>query len=401
LKPKYYPHITILGAIALTALPLAFVMSLSYLRSSSDFDAVIAGEAHALEQRRTIPTQDDLELALADELKAAPAAAATPGADTRVAMLPPHAAESRTLDVAPIERSAPVQRTASADRVANVRPQSLDVSTDAPAIREEAVPVPVRTQVATNDAVSAKPVAVQPDVAMDSPTATEHDDAREAELAILNAEMNTALTTRPVEKPTAYFESTGHLAMIPPPRATNNGNRPAAPVKQETTARKDSKRRPRGAEAKSAASAPVEATSSFGSSESGSWPVDVVDDGFGTNAATVLEDVILQQPLENRPVGRVENVVAVTRAKGWPIALVRSDLPDDFWWVQQMVGIRGNAFAARANFGNEESIPGSAYHMVIVFLDSPEEVLRFRIAKRFTDLPEGCRHSREFTFVRQ
>lgn len=385
----------------MTALPLAFVMSLSYLRSSSDFDAVIAGEAHALEQRRTIPTQDDLELALADELKAAPAAAATPGADTRVAMLPPHAAESRTLDVAPIERSAPVQRTASADRVANVRPQFLDVSTDAPAIREEAVPVPVRTQVATNDAVSAKPVAVQPDVAMDSPTATEHDDAREAELAILNAEMNTALTTRPVEKPTAYFESTGHLAMIPPPRATNNGNRPAAPVKQETTARKDSKRRPRGAEAKSAASAPVEATSSFGSSESGSWPVDVVDDGFGTNAATVLEDVILQQPLENRPVGRVENVVAVTRAKGWPIALVRSDLPDDFWWVQQMVGIRGNAFAARANFGNEESIPGSVYHMVIVFLDSPDEVLRFRIAKRFTDLPEGCRHSREFTFVRQ
>ena len=329
-------------------------------------------------------------------MKAAPAAAATPGADTRVAMLPPHAAESRTLDVAPIERSAPVQRTASADRVANVRPQSLDVSADAPAIREEAVPVPVRTQVATNDAVSAKPVAVQPDVAMDSPTATEHDDAREAELAILNAEMNTALTTRPVEKPTAYFESTGHLAMIPPPRATNNGNRPAAPVKQETTARKDSKRRPRGAEAKSAASAPVEATSSFGSSESGSWPVDVVDDGFGTNAATVLEDVILQQPLENRPVGRVENVVAVTRAKGWPIALVRSDLPDDFWWVQQMVGIRGNAFAARANFGNEESIPGSVYHMVIVFLDSPDEVLRFRIAKRFTDLPEGCRHSREF-----
>ncbi len=319
----------------MTALPLAFVMSLSYLRSSSDFDAVIAGEAHALEQRRTIPTQDDLELALADELKAAPAAAATPGADTRVAMLPPHPAESRTLDVAPIERSAPVQRTASADRVANVRPQFLDVSTDAPAIREEAVPVPVRTQVATNDAVSAKPVAVQPDVAMDSPTATEHDDAREAELAILNAEMNTALTTRPVEKPTAYFESTGHLAMIPPPKATNNGNRPAAPVKQETTARKDSKRRPRGAEAKSAASAPVEATSSFGSSESGSWPVDVVDDGFGTNAATVLEDVILQQPLENRPVGRVENVVAVTRAKGWPIALVRSDLPDDFWWVQQ------------------------------------------------------------------
>lgn len=125
------------------------------------------------------------------------------------------------------------------------------------------------------------------------------------------------------------------------------------------------------------------------------------DDAFGTNAEVPLEDVILQQPLENRRVDRVENVIAVTRAKGFPIALVRSDLPDDYWWVQQMVGIRGNAFAARVNFGNESSLPGSVYHMVIVFLDSADEAHRFRIAKRFKDLPEGSRHSREFTFVRQ
>lgn len=138
-----------------------------------------------------------------------------------------------------------------------------------------------------------------------------------------------------------------------------------------------------------------------GLGDSAAWPSEETDDGFGTNSEVPLEDVILQQPLESRRVDRVENVVAVTRAKGWPIALVRSDLPDDFWWVQQMVGIRGNAFAARANFGNEDSIPGSVYHMVIVFLDSPDEVRRFRIAKRFKELPEGSRHSREFTFVRQ
>ena len=104
------------------------------------------------------------------------------------------------------------------------------------------------------------------------------------------------------------------------------------------------------------------------------------DGTFGEAPPEVMENIILQQPLESRPVERMENVVAVTKAKGWPVALVRSDLPDDEWWVQQMVGIRGNAFAARVNFGNEHSISGSVYHLVFVFLDSPDEVRRFRIA---------------------
>ena len=59
------------------------------------------------------------------------------------------------------------------------------------------------------------------------------------------------------------------------------------------------------------------------------------------------------------------------------------------------------AFAARANFGNENSIRGSVYHLVFVFLDSPDEVRRFRIAKQFRELPEGIRRSREFTFTRR
>lgn len=125
------------------------------------------------------------------------------------------------------------------------------------------------------------------------------------------------------------------------------------------------------------------------------------DGTFGEAPPEMMEDIILQQPLESRPVERMENVVAVTKAKGWPVALVRSDLPDDEWWVQQMVGIRGNAFAARVNFGNEHSISGSVYHLVFVFLDSPDEVRRFRIAKQFKKLPEGIRHTREFTFVRR
>ena len=113
-----------------------------------------------------------------------------------------------------------------------------------------------------------------------------------------------------------------------------------------------------------------------------------------------LEEVIVQTPLESGRVRKIEDVVAMTSAAGWPIALVRSDIPDDEWWVQQMVTIQGTTFAARVNFGNEHSLPGSAYRMVFVFLDSPDEVRRFRIAKRFRELPEGIRRSREFRYVR-
>lgn len=114
----------------------------------------------------------------------------------------------------------------------------------------------------------------------------------------------------------------------------------------------------------------------------------------------LIEEVLVQTPVEKAPVGRVENVVAKTTARGWPVALVKSDLPDDVWWVQQMVGIQGDSFGARVNFGNEYSLEGSSYRMVVVFLDSPDEVRRFRIAKQFKQIPEGVRRSREFTYVR-
>jgi len=115
----------------------------------------------------------------------------------------------------------------------------------------------------------------------------------------------------------------------------------------------------------------------------------------------VYEDVLLQSPAAQRPVNRIENVVANTTASGWPIALVKSELPDDVWWVQQMVGIRGKSFAARVNFGNGDTLPGSRFELVFVFLDSQEEVRRFRIAKQFKELPEGVRKSRTYTFVRR
>ena len=207
-----------------------------------------------------------------------------------------------------------------------------------------------------------------------------------------------------------YYEATGHLAMRTQPQVPD-------PVKNQTQsseAKKESQnesdtdigksaksrsaktRKPKADEKESVESVVAEAQADA------KLPIERLLPGNKTksDSKTVTEDVAIQTPVESAPVGRVENVVAVTNAKGWPIALIRSDLPDDVWWVQQVIGIQGNSFAARVNFGNEYSVSGSEYRMVIVFLDSPDEVRRFRIAKQFKDIPEGTRRSREFHYIR-
>ena len=114
----------------------------------------------------------------------------------------------------------------------------------------------------------------------------------------------------------------------------------------------------------------------------------------------VLEEVAIQTPREGHPVAQIEDVIAGTNARGWPVVLVRSDLPDDLWWVQQGVGIQRNTFAARVNFGNTRSLSGTSYRLVVVFLDSQDEMMRFRLARQFKELPEGLRRSREFRYTR-
>lgn len=376
----------------MTVSPLCIVLSLPHLRSSSDFDQAIAGEVLALDARASeTHVPDDLQLALTHE-PAAPVIVNPKSDETRVAMLPTTARDARTLDAAPLERAAAIPK---ASRMPNLVPPSV-VSTEPKPI-EDSVPDPVTIQ-----QIPVPPV-VEKDVAIDASLAAEAA-ARKAERDALDAEMNVALTDKTAHRPTAtHFNSTGHLTMVNPRAGAIAGTRlppnVTPNVTPPTTTRETStkhRRKPR-----EEAAAVSDSAADVAMSADGVWPAADNADAFGTNAAPALEDVILQQPLENRRVNRVESVVAVTRAKGWPIALVRSNLPDDFWWVQQMVGIRGNAFAARVNFGNDASLPGSVYHMVVVFLDSPDEVRRFRIAKKFKELPEGARHSREFTFVRQ
>jgi hypothetical protein len=255
-----------------------------------------------------------------------------------------------------------------------------------------------------------QPIDVAPEsIEIDSPQPLPEETNEYSEEPVV---ADTGMLELPAKPETGvnYYEATGHLALRTPPQVPDpeKNQTPSAETKQETQNESDPEvggpakgrtsktRKPRTDENESVESIVAEAKADS------KRPMERLLPGNNskTDSKTVIEDVAIQTPIESTPVARFENVVAMTNAKGWPIALIRSDLPDDVWWVQQVVGIQGNAFAARVNFGNEYSLSGSEFRMVIVFLDSPDEVRRFRIAKQFKDIPEGTRRSREFHYIR-
>jgi hypothetical protein len=100
-------------------------------------------------------------------------------------------------------------------------------------------------------------------------------------------------------------------------------------------------------------------------------------------------------------VDRVTDMVIQTNATGWPVVLARSELDDEPWWAQQSIARRGEHIAVRVHFGNQQSAAGSPFRLVVLFLDTPEEAVRFRLAREFKEIPGGIRRTKEFRFIRR
>lgn len=379
MKREHYPVVTVALATLLTALPLLLLSWSLYGRSS---DADIAVEASR--DAELISTVID--------------SPTTPMAGT--AAIPNGIITSEFRD--PPETAAPdpviEKSTVAARRNPDEFPERMpgvDVAIPSVSNLNRDVPNPPDAMGSDVSGVSLAPVPVPASLPQAAPVVSDTGIMELPPLPVAGAN---------------YYEATGHLALRTQPQIRDSlAERDEPPahttepkaVSEATEAspensRKSNHRRSKNAQKKAGGSVV---------DESSSDPAlrDDVPRSVSSNSVTdeaIIEDVVVQTPVESALVGRVENVVAMTRAKGWPIALIRSDLPDDVWWVQQVVGIQGNSFAARVNFGNENSLSGSAFSMVIVFLDSPDEVRRFRIAKQFKDIPKGVRRSREFHYIR-
>lgn len=385
MKAKYYPHLTVAGAVLLTAAPLCFVLSLQGNSSTGELDALIAQTQ--TDQPGDWPSQNTERATRVEPLAiepSAPTLAVTPRVSSSVS---PQTRPPASPDTTPTTQEPRVAM--SQDRPVRVPPPADPPGpmSDAAAVMDMAMlSDPDRGRL--DESTASVPV---PDSAAEIDSAAETSSG-----GSLHVTYAASPAVKTLVDAGSHFGATAHLAMRESFRDLGRDSRQHQRITADSmdgslAMSSEADGDAGGRMAGLAADVPM----------MGGNVVLPEPEGFDQPVQAAREDVILQQPLESRPVSRVENIVAVTRAKGWPVALVRSDLPDDHWWVQQMVGIRGNAFAARANFGNENSIRGSVYHLVFVFLDSPDEVRRFRIAKQFKELPEGIRRSREFTFTRR
>jgi hypothetical protein len=393
MKTKHYPLITAALGAALVLIPGILLLFFFHSGDDATTNAII-DQAIAPQSAALVTTQTKT-----NSLESRPTSSVTQVASARDPLT--HLSET------PLQLHEPIPTTsltASPTGLAVPSHETFDLqATNSTELSPQPVPSPVDAGMADlvlSDAINEKPADPAADVI--------------------------EIPRRPVVAE-SYYDATGHLAMVgkalvpdpltnAPSAVVGSTGEPVAkdgePAVEKDAADSITKEAKRGSSRRRGKKEDDEVTAVSTGGNSQTPPATAETNPFLRGPATgpkdpdaadpaLIEDVVINTPADNSHVNRVEDVVATTVAKGWPIALVRSDLPDDLWWVQQVIGIQGNAFGARVNFGNESTVRGSAYRMVIVFLDSPDEVRRFRIAKQFKEIPDGVRRSREFHYIRR
>lgn len=126
----------------------------------------------------------------------------------------------------------------------------------------------------------------------------------------------------------------------------------------------------------------------------------VVTRGAEKETAVAVEDVELTLPQDGR-VNRIEEICGrVPEAECHPVVLVRSDSPNDAWWVQLSdKPNKEGKFVARAHFGNDTTPEGTPFRMVVLLVD--KNAAGYEAGTSLKQLPPGIKRSKEVRVVRQ
>ncbi|GAA5506936.1 hypothetical protein [Novipirellula caenicola] len=115
---------------------------------------------------------------------------------------------------------------------------------------------------------------------------------------------------------------------------------------------------------------------------------------------TKTTGVILLNP---QPQEKVEHLVEVTgrvMSPGYPVVLVRADQPGCLWWAQERpMKTSQRSFKASAQIGNENSLDGSRFQIVVLMVPTAEGRELFEPGASFRDLPPDLARSVETVVV--
>tara|TARA_R110002073_G_scaffold60209_6_gene151198 strand:+ start:612 stop:1505 length:894 start_codon:yes stop_codon:yes gene_type:complete len=110
--------------------------------------------------------------------------------------------------------------------------------------------------------------------------------------------------------------------------------------------------------------------------------------------------VILQNPQPQEKVKHVVEVAGKVLAPGYPVVLVRADQPGCLWWAQERpTKTSQRSFKVSAQIGNDDSIDGSRFQIVVLMVPTAEGRELFQPGASFRELPPDLARSVETIVV--
>lgn len=97
----------------------------------------------------------------------------------------------------------------------------------------------------------------------------------------------------------------------------------------------------------------------------------------------------LLRPAQDAKVKMITEVAGKLTTKGWPVVVVRSDDPNESWWVQgtAQLGDDGD-FICQAQFGNDKTPTGSKFRVAFITLPSSDEADALTVGLALKKLPD-------------
>jgi len=95
--------------------------------------------------------------------------------------------------------------------------------------------------------------------------------------------------------------------------------------------------------------------------------------------------------------GIITNMLVQTnqsKGGGWPVVLVKSEIPKSFWWVQKVEAYKPGVFKARVHLGNDKTEDRSKFRLVALIFDDKVAADKYRTGSTLTRLPSDVPRSK-------
>jgi hypothetical protein len=117
-----------------------------------------------------------------------------------------------------------------------------------------------------------------------------------------------------------------------------------------------------------------------------------------TNGSAQAADVPATLSIPRVGVSQRQDLTGNLMSPGVPVVLVRADIVDARWWVQERAIVeQDGSFRVSARFGNEKTRPGVRFDVVVLVLPSAVELNQWKPGDVLEKLPSAVPRSKEMT----